>query len=127
MPRLRERLTREAGEARGEVGHRASPDQAHGILDHTPVAARVQLHQVGENRGVGPPKCVRHARAALVCLLEERPGPGGVAAPHLYGREATEREPLPARIADLRAEAFTLGTEIGDPCWEGLALRGLAS
>ena len=25
------------------------------------------------------------------------------------------------------AEAFTLGTEIGDPCWEGLALRGLAS
>jgi hypothetical protein len=24
------------------------------------------------------------------------------------------------------AEAYTLGGEIGDPCWEGLALRGLA-
>ena len=25
------------------------------------------------------------------------------------------------------AEAFTIGAEIGDPCWESLALRGLAS
>jgi hypothetical protein len=24
------------------------------------------------------------------------------------------------------AEAYTLGCEIGDPCWEALALRGLA-
>ena len=32
-----------------------------------------------------------------------------------------------ADAARTYAEAFTLGTEIGDPCWEALSLRGLAS
>jgi hypothetical protein len=35
--------------------------------------------------------------------------------------------PRPAADAPLiRLEAYTLGGEIGDPCWEALALRGLA-
>lgn len=31
-----------------------------------------------------------------------------------------------ARASELFAEGFALGSEMGDPCWEGLSLRGLA-
>lgn len=31
-----------------------------------------------------------------------------------------------ARASELFAEGFAIGSEMGDPCWEGLSLRGLA-
>jgi ATP/maltotriose-dependent transcriptional regulator MalT len=44
----------------------------------------------------------------------------------VWGAEATLELGDEAAAETAYAEAYTLGCEIGDPCWEALALRGLA-
>jgi len=43
-----------------------------------------------------------------------------------FDGEAELRLGNTARASERFAEAFALGSEMGDPCWEGLSLRGLA-
>jgi hypothetical protein len=44
----------------------------------------------------------------------------------VWGAEAAFELGDEAAAETAYAEAYTLGCEIGDPCWEALALRGLA-
>lgn len=45
----------------------------------------------------------------------------------VFEGEAALRQDDRLVARDRFAEAFALGTEMGDPCWEGLSLRGLAA
>lgn len=45
----------------------------------------------------------------------------------VFEGEAALRQDDRALARDRFAEAYALGTEMGDPCWEGLSLRGLAA
>jgi DNA-binding SARP family transcriptional activator len=70
-----------------------------------------------------------HAREAACAGAELARGGGAVALVPwaiVWAAEASLELGDEAAAETTYAEAYTLGCEIGDPCWEALALRGLA-
>ena len=64
------------------------------------------------------------ARSGVELARGRRGGAGPVG--DRLGRRGRPRAWRRGAAETMYAEAYTLGCEIGDPCWEALALRGLA-